>query len=174
MRTLIVYYSLTGNTQKIAEALALAFKADNERLQDRTVRSGVFGTLRTAYQALFSRPGEIRDVSADPGQYDLLILGGPVWVMKLAPPMRSYILKEKKRFNKVAFFCTEGSSGGSGVFKAMEILCAKHPLATLEVTEAEIKSAQYNEKIDSFVNTCGRAKANIKATVAPKTHDPRL
>jgi flavodoxin len=166
MKTLIIYYSLTGHTQKIAEALAIQCKADSERIQDRRIRSGVFGTLRTAYEALFSRPGKIRYVSADPGQYDLLILGVPIWMMKLAPPMRSYILKEKHRFNRVAFFCTEGSSGGSRVFLTMQRLCAKQPVATLEVKEADIKSGQYSEKIDNFVNSCQRAEATSKRVTA--------
>jgi flavodoxin len=150
MRTLIIYYSLTGNTQKIADVLVGKFEADSERIQDRRVRKGLFGTLLTAYEALFSRPGKIHYVNADPGQYDLLILGAPVWMMKLAPPMRSYILRQKHRFNKVAFFCTEGTSGGIGVFKTMQKLCAKQPIATLEVSEDDIKSHLCNEKIDGF------------------------
>ena len=52
--------------------------------------------------------------------------------------MRSYILKEKDRFKKVAFFCTEGSAVGSSAFTTMERLRAKQPVATLEVTEADI------------------------------------
>ena len=169
MKTLIIYYSLTGNTRQIAEALASKLEADCARIQDRNVRSGVLGTLRTAYESLFARPAKINYISADPAQYELLILGAPVWMMRLAPPLRSYILKEKNRFNKVAFFCTEGSSGGSGVFKTMENLCAKHPVATLEVSEADIKSGEYKEKVERFANICKRTKAELKARQPSKT-----
>jgi galactose mutarotase-like enzyme len=56
--------------------------------------------------------------------------------MKLTPPMRSYIFKEKDRFNQVAFFCTEGTSGASNAFNTMESLCSKKPAVTLDNTYA--------------------------------------
>jgi flavodoxin len=165
MKTLVVYYSLSGNTQKVAEAIANRFEADVIRLEDRRSRTGLFGMLRTIYQTLFSRPGKIRNPRIDPYEYDLLILGSPIWLMKLIPPIRSYILKEKDRFNKVAFFCTEGSSGGSKVFKTMGILCDKQPIATLEMTEKDIKSDQCNQKIDTFIDTCHKNLTNDKAII---------
>ena len=170
MKTLVIYYSLSGNTQKVAEAIANTFKADINRLKDRRSRTGLFGILRTMYQVLFSRPGKIRFAHTDPYEYDLLILGAPVWIMKLAPPMRSYILKEKDRFNKVAFFCTEGSSGASRAFKTMESLCAKKPVATLEVTAADIQSGQYQEKTHTFAETC---KQTMMSWVANPSNLPR-
>lgn len=162
MKTLVMYYSLTGNTQKVAQTIANILKADINRLEDSQNRTGVFGMLRTVFQVVFSRPAKICFPSTDPYQYDLLILGAPVWMMKLAPPMRSYILKEKHRFNQVAFFCTEGSSGASNTFKIMESLCAKQPVATLEVTEADIKSGQYKEKTNAFANTCCQVSTDNK------------
>lgn len=166
MKTLVIYYSLTGNTQKIAQAIANALEADINRIEDRRSRTGLLGMVRTVYQVLFSRPAKIRIPYTDPYQYDLLILGAPVWIMKLAPPMRSYILKEKPRCKQVAFFSTEGSSGAANAFKAMERLCAKKPIATLEVTEADIKSGKYHEKTKAFTNSCRQAFTDKKGAVA--------
>ena len=157
MKTLVIYYSLTGNTKKVAEAIANKLEADINRIDDRPSRHGLFGIMHAAYKVMFSRPAKIRFPNTDPYRYELLILGAPVWIMKLAPPMRSYILKEKARFNKVAFFCTDGSSGASNVFKNMQSLCAKQPVATLEVTEAELKSGMYIEKTNAFTNDCYQA-----------------
>jgi flavodoxin len=154
MRILIIYYSLNGKTKKIADILASKFNADIERIRDRRPRRGIIGNLRNLYQTLFSKRGKIHYVTADPDQYELTILGAPIWMMKLAAPMRSYIFREGQRFNKVAFFCTENTYGASGVFKTMQILCAKYPIAVLEVTKADIKSTQMNQKIDTFVSSC--------------------
>ena len=170
MKTLVIYYSLSGNTQKVAEAIATAFKADINRLEDRQSRTGLLGMLLTIYQVLFSRPGKIRFAGTDPFEYDLVILGAPVWIMNLAPPMRSYILKEKDRFNEVAFFCTEGSSGASNAFKAMESLSAKKSVATLEITEGDIKSGQYHEKTHTFANSCQQVMTNNKGAVYSLIH----
>jgi flavodoxin len=166
MKTLVIYYSLSGNTQKVAEAIANLLKADINRLEDRRSRNGPLGMLLTIYQVLFSRPGKIRFANIDPSEYDLVIFGSPVWIMKLAPPMRSYILKEKDRFNQVAFFCTEGASGAPNAFKAMESLSTKKPVATLEITEGDIKSGQYHEKTHIFTNSCQKAMTNDSAVVA--------
>lgn len=154
MKTLVIYYSLTGNTQKVAEAIASRLKADINRLEDRRSRRGIIGALRTVYQVLLSRPGKIRFANTDPFGYDLMVLGAPVWIMSLAPPMRSYILKEQERFNEVAFFCTGGPSGSSKAFKIMENLCAKKPIATLVVNKKEIKSGHYSTKTTLFSETC--------------------
>jgi flavodoxin len=166
MKILVIYYSLSGNTQKVAEAIAGTLKADINQLKDRRSRTGLFGMFRTMYQVLFSRPGEIRFANTDPYQYDLLILGAPVWIMKLAPPMRSYILKEKDRFNQVAFFCTEGASGAPSAFKTMESLCGIKPAATLEVTKADIKSEQYLKKTHTFANNCYQTLLDNKVAVS--------
>jgi flavodoxin len=56
MKALVIYYSLSGNTQKVAEGIANTLKADINRLEDRQSRTGLFGMLRTMYQVLFSRP----------------------------------------------------------------------------------------------------------------------
>lgn len=157
MKTLVTYFSLTGNTQTVAEAIANTLEADINRIDYRHSLTGPFRFVRAAYQSMFSRPAKIRFPNKDPYQYDLLILGAPVWIMKLAPPMRSYILKEKDRFNNVAYFCTEGSSGGPNAFKMMESLCNKQPVATLEVTEADLKSGMYIEKTNAFTNNCYQA-----------------
>ncbi|WP_297820049.1 hypothetical protein [uncultured Paraglaciecola sp.] len=43
MKTLVIYYSLSGNTQKVAEAIANTLKADINRLEDRHSRTGPIG-----------------------------------------------------------------------------------------------------------------------------------
>lgn len=151
MKALVVYYSLSGNTQKVAEAIAKACNADIEKIRDRKTRIGMFGMLRTVFQTLFSKSSQIRTVYADPGRYDLLILGSPVWIGRLAAPMRSYIQREKDRFNQVAFFCTQYSSGAANVFNSMATLSAKQPVATMEVTDKEIESAGYTKKMQTFI-----------------------
>jgi flavodoxin len=151
MKTLVIYYSLSGNTQKIAEAIATACNADIENIRDRKTRTGMFGMLTTVFQTLFSRSSRIHTVNADAGLYDLLILGSPVWIDRLAAPMRSYIQREKDRFNHVAFFCTQDSSGATNVFNSMATLSAKQPVATMEVTDKEIESASYEKKMQTFI-----------------------
>jgi flavodoxin len=53
-KVLVVYYSRTGATRTLAEALAKALQADIEPIIDRKNRSGIFG-YRVASKAWRSR-----------------------------------------------------------------------------------------------------------------------
>ena len=65
--------------------------------------------------------------------------------------MRGYVIAQKHKFRRVAFFCTEGGSGGARLFRQLQTLCDKPPVATLEVTEGELKSGVYAGKCQEFV-----------------------
>ena len=53
MRVLVVYYSRTGNTRFVAEAVAQSLEADIEEIKDGKNRMGIFGFLRCGYEAIF-------------------------------------------------------------------------------------------------------------------------
>ena len=53
MKVLVVYYSRTGNTKFVAEAIAQSLEADIEEIKDKKNRMGVFGFLRCGYEAIF-------------------------------------------------------------------------------------------------------------------------
>ncbi len=52
MKTLVVYYSRTGNTKLIGDELAAVLGADVEELKDRDDRSGRMGYIRAGRDAL--------------------------------------------------------------------------------------------------------------------------
>jgi flavodoxin len=157
MKILVVYYSRSGNTKKIADALATKLPADKKRVKDYKKRSGTIEMLCTLYQVLLAKPSHIKRLKVDMSQYDLIILGTPVWMMRLASPMRALINSEKYSLKKIAFFCTENSSGGTGVFRSMEELCEKRPIATLEITQADITHFDDSKKLSSFIKICQKA-----------------
>jgi len=148
---LIVYYSRTGHTQKVARAVARKFDGDLEQLHEFEHQGLWFG----AFAALLKQKTRLKRTLYGPQDYDLVILGTPVWAGSLPPAMRSYISEQSSNFLKAAFFCTEGGSGGRRVFRQMEKLCGKSPLATLEITETELKSGADSGKIEKFADTIG-------------------
>jgi len=150
-KTLVAYYSRTNHTHKIAALIAQGVGANVERILDAQSREGAFGYMLSGRQAMFQRPGRIQPVKEDPSHYDLTIIGSPVWSWSLSPPMRSYAIAQKNQFKQVAFFCTEGASGGARLFRQLQTLCGKTPVATLEVTEGELKSGGYVSKVQEFI-----------------------
>ncbi|NIA71463.1 flavodoxin [Pelagibius litoralis] len=170
-RILVAYYSQTGHTRQIAEAITADCGADIEQIEDVNSRAGMLGYLRSGWQAFTKRAAHIRPVQASPGQYDLIAIGTPVWMMNLSSPVRTYIAEQGTEFKKVAFFCTAGSAGGEGVFKQMADLCGKQPVATLIVTEGEIKSGSFGEKVRAFQRSIdqelGEPHAGTHAPASP-------
>ena len=156
MKILLTYFSHTGNTQKIAKAIAAKYDADIEQIKETDDRVGVSGYLAAGRDALFKRHGSIQSAHKDPAQYDLTILGTPIWAWSVSPPVRTYINEHKSSFNQVAFFCTEGGSGGKRAFQQMADLIGKQPVATLEITEPELKAGTDLEKLGKFYHDITR------------------
>jgi hypothetical protein len=77
------------------------------------------------------------------------LIGSPVWVGRLASPMRAYLAIYGRSIKQTASFCTCKSDEGR-VFKEMEAL-SKKPIATLCIREKEVKSGEYIKKIKEFV-----------------------
>lgn len=90
-KVLIVYYSRSGNTRRIAEAAARACDAKLFRIEDGQTRSGLAGLLLSAKQAVYKSTVEIQPFEEDLRAYDLIVLATPVWAGSLSAPMRSFV-----------------------------------------------------------------------------------
>ncbi|MYN18407.1 flavodoxin [Rugamonas sp. FT107W] len=147
---LIVYYSRTGVTAKVATALAQACGADLERIQDLRPRTGVTGFLRSAWQALRGTPADIAPAGHNPVNYAFVVLGTPVWAGRMSAPMRSYILQQRAQFRRVGLFCTLGGSGGQHVLSAMANLCNKLPVASVCLRQKDVLSNNHLDALTSY------------------------
>ena len=156
-KSLIVYYSRSGHTRKVAEDLAARLGCDVEEIREARNRRGVFGYFRSGREAFREQMAEIEQCSRDPAAYDLVILGTPVWAGNLSSPLRSYVSRFRGQFRDVAFFCTQGGRGSAKVFSRLQALTGKAPLATLVVRQGEIGSSATKERIAAFAQGLRRA-----------------
>lgn len=155
---LTVYCSRTGFTRKIAEEIRARCGGQLEPIEDVRSRSGVFGYFRSAREALTKTAIEIRPGKLHPGDFDLVILGTPVWAGNIASPMRAYLTAHRGELKQVALFCTLGGSGAAKVLAEMAALCEHKPVATLAVTDADIKRGRYGSAVDEFAAAVGRRR----------------
>ncbi len=150
-RALVVYYSWTGHTRQIAEAIAAALGADIEPIHELGQRTGWLGYLGSIWEALRSKPAPIASPKTNAAAYDLVVLGTPVWAGRMASPMRAYIAQERGSLQRIALFCTEGGANGERAMAQVAQLCGKEPVATLIVTERDMRSGAYRQKVADFV-----------------------
>lgn len=150
MKTLVVYYSRTGNTRKVGMEISKMLNADLEEITEAKSRSGIIGYLTAGGDSLLGRPGLIKQPYRDPSLYDLVIVGTPVWAFTVSAPVRTYLSGHGEGLKKVAFYCTCHGSWWARAFKAMEEACGKTPAAVMKLTDGEVSSGGYVNRIKAY------------------------
>lgn len=171
-RVLVVCYSRSGHTLDVATAIAERCEADLELIRDKTPRDGLLGWWRSAFEALFRRQPWIQPSRRSVSDYALVIIGTPVWVGRMASPVRSYLLRQRTRLRRVAFFCTHGGTGGNKVLAEMEALCGRRPRATLVVAARDVPAVGHGMDLERFVRRVvgsGEARSTSGAPLLPDT-----
>jgi len=151
MKIIVAFYSRSGRTKKVAEAISDILKCDEEEIFDIKSREGVVGFLSAGTDANLRRLTAIKEIKNNPSLYDLVIIGTPIWSSNISTPIRTYISLHKEGFKNVAFFCTRLGSDSKKVFDDMKNLSQKTPLALLELTSREVARDQYMQKVNEFI-----------------------
>jgi len=150
-KTLVVYYSRSGFTRQVAQAVARLCDGDLDEIREADDRLGIWGFLRSCYEVLAKRQPSIAPVTADPADYAMVIIGTPIWANHLASPVRSYIVSRRNGLRRVAFFCTSRSTPGDAVFAEMAKLCEQKPVATVAIAAQEILAGRHMSRLDPLV-----------------------
>jgi flavodoxin len=157
MKTLLVIYSKTGNTRAVGKEIAERLGADIEEIMDIRPRKGLFGFIRSGFEALRCKPAEIRQPSIAPKEYDLVILGTPIWAGRMSSPVRAYLQQLSGSFSNAAFFCTCSGQDYESVMKDMANVAKAEPVATLEVSKEKLVSQELASLLDKFVDRISSA-----------------
>ena len=151
MKTLIVFYSRTGTTKKVAERLARELNADLEELVDQDKRLGALGYLKSGREAMQKKLATILPPQKNPTDYDLVIIGTPVWAHAMSCAIRTYLTDQKGKVSKIALFATQSGSGGETVLRQIEELTGLVSRAKLIVTTKEAVKDGYEDKLNAFI-----------------------
>lgn len=113
MKAAVIYYSLEGNTRCVAEKIATRLGA--ELIQLIPVKEYPTGKVSKYFwggkSATFGEAPRLESCHFESSQYDLIILGTPIWAGTFAPPLRTFLRDYKLTGKKIALFAC--SSGGS-------------------------------------------------------------
>lgn len=171
-KVLVVYYSRTGHTRTVAQRLANTLGADLESIDEdvKSPQRGRFRSyLKSALEGMLHLKASIRSPRHDASQYDLILIGTPIWFWSVSSPVRAYIARYRGDFRRVAFFCTCGGAGYSKVLKELERLSGKMAVAGCAIREAEIANQQYIGKVAEFAAQLEKVGAIKSPTPSPGT-----
>ncbi len=123
MRSLVVYYSLTGKTKLVAQAIAEALNTTLVEVREKKTRKlGLFIYLVGGFGAITNRGSKINPVDVDLKQYERIFIGSPIWASRPVPAVNSFIYKTNFEGRSVIPFF---SMGGDSSEKALANMTAK-------------------------------------------------
>jgi len=88
--------------------------------------------------------------------YDVVVIGTPVWVGSVTPPVRSYLRRHRMYFRGVAFFCTAGDPATLRAFRQMRDIVRREPVASIALQTDDVKSGAHEDKLAGFIDTIRR------------------
>lgn len=121
-KTLVIYFSLTGSTRLIGKAIAKELGADIEEivpLRHYPLRGAwlyVYGGL----QASLGLTPPLERGLVDPRDYDVVVVGTPVWAGRMVPPIRTFLSSGALQGKKVAYFSTYKGNEGQSLKEMVE------------------------------------------------------
>ncbi len=154
MKTLIAFYSNTGRTQ--AHMIKLMERLSGERLITiRAVKThaGPVGFLRSGYEAMRKKTAliETPGTPVDMSDYDLVVLGTPVWAGQMSSPIRTFLQQYGAGIRRCAYVITHsGPEEYTSVFDELDKLTGVKRSATLSLSR---DTPDADAKLDHFADT---------------------
>ena len=108
MKLLVVYYSLTGNNDALAQKIIEGLDCDVFRIQTARKRT----KLSVFLDLILKRSPKLQEYSIRCSDYDHLIFIAPVWAGRVATPMQTFFEKEKQNILKYSFITLCGGVAG--------------------------------------------------------------
>lgn len=152
MKTLICYYSWSGNNRKLAQELGKKLGADLDEIIDLKDRKGIAGFLRSAFLVLAKKQIEIKTSNKNPKDYDLLILVTPIQIGGLPSASRTYLSQNKNGIKNLAIASVSGmGKRNKSIIKDITMVFGKNPKIAMLLSTPDLKS-NYQKKIEEFIN----------------------
>lgn len=158
MKTLLVYYSLEGNSKYVAEKIKDYGGEGVTLLELKPVKKYPTGAVSKFFwggkSAVMGEKPELESYSVNLDEYERVIFGFPVWASRFTPPLKTFIdenregLKDKKI---AAFACFAGSGADKALCKLKEELGIDEFEEEISLINPKQKSGGENEsKIKGF------------------------
>lgn len=149
MRSAVVYYSYSGNTKLVAEALSLYLSGKGEvqvvDLQPQDESRSFFGQCKRAF---WHKRAKLKPAKFDLSGYGVLCFGTPVWAFGPSPAMNAYLDRcSGVAGKKVILFTTYGSgTGNQRCLNFMQSILAKkgcRDFSRFSVQQFKVKDKEF-------------------------------
>ncbi|MCQ2160083.1 MAG: hypothetical protein MJY97_03230 [Bacteroidales bacterium] len=163
MKSLVLYYSQTETTKTLAELIQQKTGADIASIEVVNPYGDYGETIQRGSQEVASKNyPELKPLTVDLADYDVIYLGTPVWFGTVANPILSLLETEKFEGKKVVPFVTFGSGGRNTVEDYLRTTLDKADVgACYGVRQARIDKA--SKELDRFLVEQGLIEGEVEA-----------
>jgi flavodoxin len=145
VKTLIIYYSFSGNNECLAQELQKRLNCDIQKIVELKPRK----SLDILLDLIFKRKSKIEKSDFDLRQYDRSILIAPIWAGKIATPLRSFIELEQANFKEYSFItvCTGPDGQDVQITDELVRLIQKEPKTVMQLKINDLLPPERKDKI---------------------------
>ena len=172
-KVLVLYYSQTGTTQAVAEAIQQQLGADIEAIEVENPYSGTYQeTIARCQQEMSAGEAPaVKPLQSNLDNYETIFLGYPVWFGTYAMPIAGLVKNEAFEGKKIVTFCTFGSGGLNASTENLKAALPKAEIvAGYGVRTA--RAAAIPAEVNRFLIEGGYAEGEIEALPAFMEHKP--
>jgi flavodoxin len=153
-RILVVYYSYEGSTRLLAEHISHVLNADI--LECKPVKDlkskGFSKYMWGGRQVVMKKKPELMDFSIDPHEYDVIIIGTPVWAFNYTPTIRSFLAQVTLKNKKIGLFCCHEGGPGKTLENLKKVLTENQIIGEIDF-ENVVKHKEENvAKAENWAN----------------------
>lgn len=154
MKTIIVYYSLEGNTKFAAQEVAVQLEAETLQIEPmEPYPTGSVGKyLLGGKDVIFGARPQLKPYKFRADDYDAVIIGTPIWASGCTPPIRAFIAENDLKGKKIGLFACSGSGNAEKAFEKMrKEIGVQEGAATMSLRNpGKSLSASDQQRIDNF------------------------
>ncbi len=167
IKPLVIYYSHEGFTEFMAKSMAEVLECPALRLTplDEETHKGFSKYFWGGKEVIFKREPELEPLPLNLDEFDLLLIGTPVWAYSFTPPLRTFFNNVTFSEKSVAVFCTHEGGPKNTLEKMKKIMTGGRVIGENDFLRAEDpkdKVQRKNEATQWARTILEKARAAIK------------
>jgi len=122
MSTLVIYYSLEGNTDLVAQKIAAVTGADLLRLNPKKEypSGNVSKFFWGGKSVVFGEKPKLENYDISMEDYDTVIIGTPIWAGTYTPPIKTFLAENKVEGKNIYLFACHSGGATDKCFKKLK------------------------------------------------------
>ncbi len=151
MKTIIVYYSVSGQTEFVAKQIAKRLGCDLLKIETETkIEPDIISRYIHGTKSMLTKePPKLKTYQFNKDDYDNIILGFPNWASNCPPAMKVFIAENKFDEKNIYLLTTYVARGGA---KCLENVAKKFDLSDVKaVAKFSLPMNKKEKEIDTLI-----------------------